>query len=301
MSQSAAINSIFGRVRQYYVLTKPNIISLLLVSTACPMYLAAGGWVDVELLFWTVLGGATVSASACVINCIFDRDIDAVMSRTKNRPLPSGQISVSSAWIYSAALFAVGFCALYHKANPLAAYVSTFGHVFYVLVYTAFLKRSTVQNIVIGGAAGAVPPMVGWVAVTGELSLTAWLLFLVVFLWTPPHFWALALNKNDDYQRAEIPMLPVVAGEESTKVQMFWYSVSLILPSVLLVAYEPNASFLTAFVLAVINGQFIYKNYVLLKNKDKERDEKLAWSVFGYSLLYLAVFFFVQVIDGAIV
>ncbi|MCB0360169.1 MAG: heme o synthase, partial [Bdellovibrionales bacterium] len=230
-------------------MTKPRVMSLLLISTACPMVLAGGGSVPAISVFWALLGGALVTGSASAINCIWDRDIDAIMQRTQNRPMAAGRISTRAAAVFS---FAIGFAGLLVLAvclNVAAAATALFGHLFYVLVYTMWLKRSTPQNIVIGGAAGAVPPLVGWVAVSGSLDLTAALIFFVVFLWTPPHFWALALNKNEDYQRAGVPMLPVVAGAEATHTQMLVYALALIPVSVLLVLSNPLLGWFSMVVL----------------------------------------------------
>ncbi|MEM7724933.1 MAG: heme o synthase, partial [Cyanobacteria bacterium P01_A01_bin.45] len=203
-------------VRSYYQLTKPRIIPLLLITTAGSMWIAAGGRVNPWLLLATLAGGTFAAASAQTINCIYDRDIDYDMERTRHRPLPSGRIQSRDALIFAIALAVASFSLLIAFANLLAALLAMSGIVFYVIIYTYLLKRHSTQNIVIGGAAGAIPALVGWAAVTGELSWSAWLIFGIVFLWTPPHFWSLALMIKDDYAQVGVPMLPVVAGNEAT-------------------------------------------------------------------------------------
>ncbi len=283
-------------------LTKPKVMSLLLVSTVCPMVLAAGGTPDVALVLYTLLGGALISGSASALNCVWDRDIDRLMQRTANRPLAAGRMSTTTAIVFSFIIGFAGLVVLALGANPLAATVALFGHLFYVLVYTMWLKRTTPQNIVIGGAAGAVPPIVGWVAVTGSIDLTSVLLFLLVFLWTPPHFWALALNKNADYQRAGVPMLPVVSGERITHVHMLVYAMLLLPVSVLLVLSDPRLGWFSLCSMMILSSVFIVKTHRLKVTAETDPSEKetRAWDVFGFSLIYLALFFVVLVVDSAV-
>jgi protoheme IX farnesyltransferase len=222
------------------------------------------------------------------------------MSRTKDRAIAAGRVSKTKALIYALILGLLGMLVLAAEVNPLAAAVSLFGHVFYVFIYTMWLKRTTPQNIVIGGAAGAVPPIVGWAAVTGEIGLTSILLFSLVFLWTPPHFWALAINKNADYQKAGIPMLPVVAGLRATAIQMLAYSLSLLPVSLLLVFSDPHLGWFSALFFTVLGVVFIYKNlklYRIIESGDGEVT-KPAWDIFGFSIVYLGLFFFCLVIDS---
>jgi protoheme IX farnesyltransferase len=304
-SSSFDISKISAHVGLYcldlFNLTKPRILTLLLISTCCPMILAAKGSVPYHLLAFALVGGALISASASVCNCIWDRDIDAVMERTKTRPLPRRRVSVAAALVWAATLGVIGFFVLYLGLNPLAAWIALFGHFFYVVVYTMWLKRSTPQNIVIGGAAGAIPPIVGWVGVTGRLDLEAVLLFLVIFLWTPPHFWALALNKNSDYQRAGVPMLPVVCGERETHKQMFWYALSLLPVSLWLVLSNSELGWFSLTTLLLLGLVFCWKVYQLklLEGADDAAKTKKAWDVFGFSLIYLALFFVCLVVDSA--
>lgn len=292
----------FGAVIiDYLRLMKPGIIVLLLISTCCPMILASGGAISPQAVLWALLGGTLVSGSASVMNCILDRDIDAVMERTRRRPLPAGRVSPFGAFNFSIVIGVAGLVILAVFLNPLAAVVALYGHLFYVFIYSTILKRITPQNIVIGGAAGAIPPIVGWAAVKGTVDLTAILLFLVVFLWTPPHFWALALNKNADYRRAGIPMLPVVRGERTTHNQMLIYALMLI-PVTLLLAYvEPHLGWFSAVSFLLLGLIFAAKILRLRAEQDGERKVKLAWNVFGYSLIYLALFFVVLVVDSVFI
>ena len=300
-SSANAPGGIVALIVDYLRLMKPGIIVLLLISTCCPMILASGGQVNPIAVFWALLGGTLVSGSASVMNCILDRDIDAIMERTKRRPLPAGRVSPFGAFVFSIFLGLVGLVVLAYYLNPLAAVVALYGHLFYVFIYSAILKRSTPQNIVIGGAAGAIPPIVGWVAVKGSIDPAAILLFLVVFLWTPPHFWALALNKNADYRRAGIPMLPVVRGEKATHDQMLVYALLLIPVTLLLTIVEPHLGWFSV-VSFLVNGGIIVQKIVKLRyGAGEEEKTKLAWDVFGFSLIYLALFFVVLVVDSVFI
>ncbi len=273
-----------GRIAPYVRLTKPRIIELLLITTVPSMVLAARGWPGTALVLWTLLGGTLSAGGANAINNYVDRDIDQLMRRTSDRPLPRDEVAPAAALRLGVVLGTLGFFVLWWSSNLLAASISTLALLFYVFVYTMVLKRSTVQNIVIGGAAGAAPALVGWAAVTGSLALPAVLLFAIVFFWTPPHFWALSLRFRDDYAAAGVPMLPVVAGVERTTRQIMVYSAELILISLALV---PVASlgwvyFLTAAVLGA--GLMIHAYRVA-------RDPERAMKLFGYSNVYLAALF----------
>ncbi len=226
-------------VAAYFALTKPRIIELLLITTIPSMVLAARGWPGTTLVFATLIGGALSAGGANALNSYFDRDIDEVMRRTRARPLARHEIRPRNALIFGVVLGVAGFAWLGVFTNLLAASVSTAALLFYVFVYTIALKRSTVQNIVIGGAAGAAPVLVGWAAVTNTVGLPAWVLFLVVFYWTPPHFWALAIRYKDDYEAAGVPMLPVVAGVEVTTRRMLLYTGVMVGVSLLLVPVAP--------------------------------------------------------------
>jgi len=297
---------LFGAVAKDLLnLCKPGILVLLLISTGCPMIVAAGGTFPYEVFLPTILGGALLSASASALNCIWDRDIDSIMQRTKKRPLPDGRIEIIEALVFSLLLGVLGLVVLWKFTNPVAALVALSGHLFYVLVYTIWLKRSTPQNIVIGGAAGAVPPIVGWAAVSGSVDIPAVLLFAIIFLWTPPHFWALALNRNEDYRRASIPMMPVVAGERSTHRQMLFYAFTLLPISWLFVYMTPQLGSISAVGLTILATVFLFMNFKLfLLGRKLETPElielktKTSWRVFSFSMIYLALLFFVTVFDS---
>ncbi len=281
--------------KSYYQLTKPRIILLLLITTTAGMWLGAKGEVDPFLLLITLTGGALASGAANTINCIYDSDIDYIMERTRWRPIPSGRVKPRHAVLFAAALTLISFTLLTVFANLLAALLAMSGIVFYVAVYTHWLKRHSVQNIVIGGAAGAIPPLVGWAAVTGELSWAAWLLFLIIFLWTPPHFWALAIMIRDEYKEVGVPMLPVIEGDELTAKQIWVYSL-LLIPSTLLLVYPLHASGLVYASLALGLGViFLQKAWQLLQTPNN-RD--VARSLFKYSIYYMMLLCVAIVIDS---
>jgi protoheme IX farnesyltransferase len=234
LARPAAAPAWVALLNDYISLTKPKVISLLLLTTLAAMFITEAGRPSLGLIFWTMLGGYLAAGGAGAINCAFDGDIDVNMGRTSRRPVPSGRISQRSAMIFGLALSALSLVVMLVCTTPLAAFFSTLGIVYYALFYTRWLKRSTWQNIVIGGGAGSLPPLVGWTAVTGNLSLAAVLLFVIIYYWTPPHFWALALVKQKDYARAGVPMLPVVAGEPETRWQILVYSAMLVAISLLL-------------------------------------------------------------------
>jgi protoheme IX farnesyltransferase len=282
-------------IQSYYQLTKPRIIPLLLITTAAGMWMASDGRVDPLLLLVTLAGGTLAAASAQTLNCIYDRDIDYAMERTRHRPIPSGRVQPRDAILFAIALAALSFTLLTVFANLLAALLAMSGIVFYMVIYTHLLKRHTTQNIVIGGAAGAIPALVGWAACTGSLSWSAWLLFLIVFLWTPPHFWALALMIRDDYAKVGIPMLPVIVGEEATTRQIWIYSLILI-PVSLLLIYPLGVSGIIYGVVAVGLGSiFLKKAWQLLQ---APTDKSLARSLFKYSILYMMLLCTAIVVDS---
>jgi protoheme IX farnesyltransferase len=282
-------------LRSYWQLTKPRIIVLLLITTAGSMWMASRGEVDPILAIVTLISGWMAAASANTINCLYDRDIDYEMERTRHRPLPSGRIQPRDALLFAIALAVSSFTLLTVFANLLSACLAMSGIVAYVLVYTHWLKRHSTQNIVIGGAAGAIPPLVGWAAVTGDLSWSAWIFFAIVFLWTPPHFWALALMIRNDYAKVGVPMLPVVSGSTPTVKQIwvytlltFWVSLLLIYPLGVLGAVY--ASF--ALVLGCL---FIAKAWSLLREPG---DQGLARSLFKYSIFYMMLLSLGMAVDS---
>src|SRR2546430_3380839 len=285
-------------VRDLIALTKPAIMSLLLLTALGGMFLAERGVPPFGILAATLIGGAAASGGAASLNHYFDRDIDERMRRTRHRPLPAHRVSTGVAVWWGIALNIIAFVVLAVFANLLAATLALAGTVFYILVYTVWLKRSTAQNIVIGGAAGAVPPLVGWAAITGSLDLSAWLLFAIVFFWTPAHFWALALLIPEDYERAGVPMLPVVRGGEATAWNILAYAASL-LPLTLLLFIIGGLGYVYLAVAVVLGGLFIAYAFRLLRSGAAGR-RAMARAVYLYSLLYLALLFVAIMVDSTL-
>ncbi|AVH74189.1 heme o synthase [Nostoc sp. 'Lobaria pulmonaria (5183) cyanobiont'] len=282
-------------IQSYYQLTKPRIIPLLLITTAGSMWIAAKGEVDPLLLLVTLTGGTLAAASAQTINCVYDRDIDYDMERTRHRPIPSGKVQPRDALIFAIALATISFTLLAVFANLLAALLAFSGIVFYILVYTHWLKRHSTQNIVVGGAAGAIPALVGWAAVTGTLSWSAWLIFAIVFLWTPPHFWALALMIKDDYAKVGIPMLPVIEGTTATVKQIWYYTLLTVVATVLLVYPLGASGILYAAIALILGGLFIHKSWRLLQNPE---DRTVAKELFLFSISYMMLLCLGMVVDS---
>ena len=285
-------------VSDLVALTKPQIMSLLLLTALGGMFLANRGIPPFGLIVVTLIGGAAASGGASALNHYFDRDIDDLMRRTKRRPLPAGRIPDEWAIGMGIALNIIAFAVLALYANIVAALLAIFGTLFYIFVYTLWLKRTTVQNIVIGGAAGAIPPLVGWAAVAGSLDLSAWLLFAIVFFWTPAHFWALALLIRDDYARAGVPMLPVVRGEEATTWGIFTYALSLIPLSMLL--FLGGGLSLVYLGVAIALGLIFVGLSVRLIRAAAARRRALARGIYLYSLLYLALLFVAIMVDSSL-
>ena len=282
-------------IQSYYQLTKPRIIPLLLITTAGSMWIAASGEVDPVLLLVTLAGGTLAAASAQTINCIYDRDIDYDMERTRHRPIPSGRVQPRDALIFAIVLAVASFALLSIFANLLSAFLAMAGIAFYLLIYTHWLKRNSTQNIVIGGAAGAIPALVGWAAVTGTLSPTAWLIFGIVFVWTPPHFWSLALMIKDDYAAVNVPMLPVVAGEEATVKQIWWYTLITVASSLLIVYPLHSVGIIYSAIALFLGAIFIRKAWQLLQNP---QERSLAKGMFLYSISYMMLLCLGMVIDS---
>lgn len=279
-----------SRLAAYVALTKPRIIELLLITTVPAMVLAARGWPGTWLMVATLIGGTLSAGGANTLNMFYDRDIDEVMRRTSSRPLARHEVLPRNAMIFGIALGIAGFAWLWVFTNLLAALISTAALVFYVLVYTRMLKRVTVQNIVIGGAAGAAPALVGWAAVTGTVSVPAWVLFLIVFYWTPPHFWALAVRYRDDYAAAGVPMLPVVAGIETTTRRMLLYTALMVGVSLLLV---PLATMSWVYLAAavILGGWFLWDTWRVVA------DPGQAMRLFTTSTVYLSALFASVMLD----
>ena len=284
-----------GGVRQvlsdYLALTKPKVQSLLLLTTVTTMLVA--GHPSVALIALTCLGGYLSAGGAGAVNHWFDRDIDAQMARTANRPVPAGRISPTAALAFGIALAALSFIQLSLTVNTLSASLALCGFLGYVLVYTMWLKRSTPQNIVIGGAAGAVPPLVGWTAVTGHLDPTALYLFAIVFYWTPPHFWALSLLMKDEYARVGVPMMPVVHGEAETRRQILLYTCLLVVLTLLPVVFGFFGAIYAAVAIA-LGGVFLFHAVRLQRSANR----RAALKTYLFSLLYLALLFVAMVADA---
>jgi protoheme IX farnesyltransferase len=279
----------------YLALTKPRIIVLLLITTVPAMILAARSIPSIALIVATLVGGTLAAASANAINMYLDRDIDEVMRRTRQRPLPAHAVTPEHALRFGFVLGAVSFALLAVTVNVLSAILALAALAFYVFVYTMWLKRTTDQNIVIGGAAGAAPVLVGWAAVTGSLAWPAVVLFAMVFVWTPPHFWALAMRVRDDYAAAGVPMMPVVRGDDETRRQIFLYSLVLFGVTLLLVPVASMGPVYLATAL-VLGGVFVFRALTLWRSPTNDR----AWRLFTYSITYLAALFAAVAVDALI-
>jgi heme o synthase len=279
----------------YLRLTKPRIIQLLLVTTVPAMVIAADGWPGTWLVVATLFGGTLSAASANTFNNVIDRDIDAVMSRTQQRPLPRQEVSLLAAVAFGFTLGVAGFAWLALLVNLLAAVLATSAILFYVFVYTLGMKRRTNQAVVIGGAAGCVPVLTGWAAVTGTLEVPAWGLFAIVFYWTPPHFWALAMKYRDDYARAGLPMLPVTHGNDEATRHILLYSYLLVAVTL---AYFPLAQAGAVYLagVGVLNAIWLLLAHGLRRERTVER----AIALFRYSIVYLAFVFSIAAIDALI-
>jgi protoheme IX farnesyltransferase len=280
------------KLRAYIALTKPRIVELLLVTTVPAMVLAARGIPRLDLVAWTLLGGALAAGSANAINQYLERDIDRLMSRTRRRPLPAHQVEPESALLFGLALGVIAFTELAVLVNLLAASLALLAIAFYVVVYTIMLKRRTPQNIVIGGAAGSLPPVIGWAAVTGDVTLPALLLFAIVFHWTPPHFWALSMRLLGDYRAAGIPMLPVVRGVAATARQILLYSIVLVGLTLLFAVVAGMGALYLAGALA-LGGAFLYQAVAMWR----EGTERRAIALYRYSTTYLAALFLLIALD----
>ncbi|WP_322818680.1 heme o synthase [Tepidiforma sp.] len=287
--------SLLATVRNYVVLTKPRVISLLLVTTVPAMVVAAGGWPGTWLVLATLIGGTASAAGANVINCWYDRDIDAMMRRTAVRPTVTGEVPPGHALAFGVVLGGGAFLFLWVTTTLAAAVLALTALLFYVLVYTMWLKRRTPQNIVIGGAAGAFPPVVGWAAVTGDAPLAAWVMFAIVFFWTPPHFWALSLRLEGDYARAGVPMLPVTSGAAYTRAQILRYTLMLI-PVTLLLAPAAGLGAIYVSAATVLGGAFAWMAWRLWRSPEAVPPLR----VYKFSLLYLGLLFIAMGIDAAL-
>ncbi len=285
-----------SRFRAFVALTKPRIIELLLVSTVPTMVLAAGELPSLWLMAATVIGGTMSAGGANAINMYVDRDIDARMERTKTRPLVTGEVEPTEALVFAIGLEAVSFVWLWGFVNLLSAVLAVGACLFYVFIYTLWLKRTSTQNIVIGGAAGAAPVLIGWSAVTNEVAWPAIVLFLVVFFWTPPHFWALAIRYESDYAAADVPMMPVVEGHKKTAVQILVYSIVVWICSLALIAVADTGWIYLAAAMGV-GAMFTGGAIGLVTEEDPALLDKKAIRYFGFSITHLTVLFGAVALD----
>jgi protoheme IX farnesyltransferase len=284
--------SLWRSLLDYVALTKPHVIELLLVTTVPAMILAKGGVPPLPLILMTLAGGFLAAGGANAINCYVDRDIDDIMARTQGRPLPRGVIEPRNALLFGILLGAASFMLFAIFVNLLSAFLALGAYLFYVFVYTLWLKRSSPSNIVIGGAAGSLPPVIGWAAVTNHVALPALVLFGIIFIWTPPHFWSLALRYQSEYRDARVPMLPVVRGEVETRKQILLYSLLLVPFTLLLIPFGGLGLFY-AGAAVTLGTWFILQAYRLMRDPDRRPPMRL----FAYSISYLALLFGAMVID----
>ncbi len=278
--------------KNYYELCKPRVVALIVFTAIVGMLLAVPGWPPLSNFVFGTLGIALAASSAAAINHFIDQKADAEMARTKNRPLPLGSLSSLNVLTFASVLGAIAMAMLVIQVNVLTAFLTFLSLIGYAVIYTVYLKKMTPQNIVIGGAAGAAPPVLGWTAMTGEVHHHALLLFLIIFVWTPPHFWALAIARREEYAKVEIPMLPVTHGVEFTRLQILLYTILLLITTLL--PYLTGMSGLIYLISAVLLGfGFLYYAVQMMRHKDN----KTAMRTFGYSIVYLMLIFAALLVD----
>jgi len=283
------------RAKDFFTLSKPIIVALLLVTTYSGLVAGSKAFPSASLTFWTLLGGALAAAGSSALNQYIDRELDKNMQRTAKRPLADGRLTAAEGLSYGLALSLISYYVMAGFVNFLAALLSLAGIFYYVIFYSVMLKKATVQNIVIGGGAGAIPPMVGWAAATGELGLAPWILFAIVFFWTPPHFWALAIVRMKDYERAGVPMMPVIQGEEKTRRHILVYTIELIAVTLLLPLF--NLAGTVYLISALVLGGFLlyaaWRVFTVGGNK-------VAWTMYRWSSMYLAFIFLAIMVDAVV-
>ena len=292
VGRATRVNGAVATIADYAALTKPRVVSLLVVTGACGYLAGAAGHVRIAVLLAVMGGGALAAGGANALNCAFDRDLDAVMARTRGRPIPDGRVRILNAVVLGIAMNAAAALWLDRSANMLAAALALSGTAWYLVIYTAWLKRRSTQNIVIGGAAGCFPPLVGWAAATGTLDATALTLAAVIFLWTPPHFWALATLLRRDYRRAGVPMLPAVVSVQRTANQAFVYAVATAVVSVWPILWGGAGALYTVSATG-LGGAFVWRAETFRRDADAASARRL----FRYSLVYLAALFVALVTD----
>tara|TARA_B100000767_G_scaffold273181_1_gene302632 strand:+ start:1400 stop:2293 length:894 start_codon:yes stop_codon:yes gene_type:complete len=292
MSSKAATAPMRINWRDYYEMCKPNVVLLMILTSLVGMFLAVPGMVPWPVLIWGNLGIAMAAGASAAVNHVIDRRIDGQMGRTHNRPVAKGKVKPLHAIIFAAILAVVGLGILYLLVNPMTAWLTLASSIGYAFIYTGYLKRATPQNIVIGGLAGAMPPLLGWVAVTGTIDPNALLLVLIIYAWTPPHFWALAIHKRDEYAKVEIPMLPVTHGLEFTGLQILLYTVLLII-STMLPYVVGMSGFIYLVGVTLLNIRFLYWALRLYRGAY----EQAAMKTFWYSIIYLMLLFVLLLVD----
>ena len=281
------------RVKDFIALSKPLIVGLLLITTYGGLVIGGKAWPSFSLTMWTLIGGALAAGGSSALNQYIDRELDRHMQRTAKRPLADGRLTDAEGLAFGLGMSLVSYYVLACFVNGLAALLSLAGIVYYVILYSLWLKKATVQNIVIGGGAGAIPPLVGYAAATGHLGWTAWILFAIIFMWTPPHFWALAIVRIKDYERAGVPMLPVVRGELETRKQIFIYTIELIIVTLLLPILQ-LAGIVYLISSLVLGAALIYAAWAVWK----EGGNKVAWRMYKWSSTYLVFIFLAMMIDA---
>ncbi len=292
--QAPPLQHLIQHWRDYYELTKPGVVALMVFTAVVGMLLASPGIIPWNALILGNIGIALAAGSAAAINHLVDRQIDGRMKRTRGRPLPTGHLRISHAVAFAAVLGVSGLALLYFTVNPLTAWLTAGSLIGYAFIYTLFLKRATPQNIVIGGAAGAAPPVLGWVAVTGTIDPHALLLFLIIFTWTPPHFWALAIHRREEYASVDIPMLPVTHGERFTRWQILFYTLLLVGVTILPFVTGMSGWIYLAGALA-LGARYLWFGIAMLRRED---DRSLPMRSFGFSIVYLMALFAVLLVDA---
>ena len=283
-------------IKDYTTLTKPKVNLLLVITALSAIFLASDNFPSIQVLIAVVIGGTLASGGAGAINHSIDKEIDNTMKRTSERPVAGERISRFNALLFGIVLNLASFLVLTYLTNMLAAMMAISGTLFYVLIYSIWLKKKTYHNIVIGGAAGCFPPLVGWSAVTGDLSLSAWYLFAIIFFWTPPHFWALAMLMKDDYSKANIPMLPSVVGIKATFKPMTLHTVTLILLTLVMTFVNSKLSYIYFFSCLFIGTYYLFLTYKLYKDYDRQNNLK----IYKFSLLYMMLFSVIVIVDSLV-
>jgi protoheme IX farnesyltransferase len=292
MSSAAANVSSASRIHQFYQLTKPRVVSLIVFTAIIGMFLAVPGMPSLQPLLAATIGIALVAGAAAAFNCLVEQKIDAVMARTRARPLPRGSLTSMQTLVFAGIVGGIGLAILYHWVNALTMWLTLGTFVGYAVIYTVILKPMTPQNIVIGGASGAMPPVLGWAAMTGEVTVEALMLFLIIFTWTPPHFWALALYRREEYAKAGVPMLPVTHGEKFTRLNLLLYTIILVACSVLPFTVKLSGLIYLVAALSLGAGFMVYAVKIY-----REYSDQLARRTFRYSIIYLTALFAALLID----